>query len=120
MGIRFVTVHLSAQHWIGRGLYIHCDEFEKALQAWQKLENARGPQLFQSGHATAAYTPERAEQVWQRLKKIFVELRTQDGRTQPMQVEAQLAAMEASYRSSYVKKAALIRRKQWKNQEDAQ
>merc|ERR1712187_771816 len=77
--LRSVTVHLSAHHWIGRGLSIHCDELDKALQAWQKLENARGPLLFQGGHATAAYTPERADQVWQCLKKILVELRTQDG-----------------------------------------
>jgi hypothetical protein len=118
--LRSVTVHFSAHHWIGRGLYIHCDELEAALQAWQKLEDARGPLLFHGGHATAAYTPERAEQVWQRLKNTFVELRTQDGRTQRMEMEAQLAAMEASYRSSYLKKVAHIRRKQWENREYAQ
>jgi hypothetical protein len=118
--LRSVTVHLSAQHWIGRGLSIHCDELEKALQGWQKLETVRGPQLFQGGHATAAYSPGRAEQVWQRLKQIFIEFRTQDGRTQRMQVELQLAAMEASYHASYVKKVALIRRQQWKMREDAQ
>lgn len=118
--LRSVTVHLSAQHWIGRGLSIHFDELEKALQAWQELEHARGPQLFQGGHATAAYTPEKAEQVWHRLKKSFVELRTQDGRTQPVQVEAQLAAMEASYHSSYVKKVARLRQKQRTIREDAQ
>lgn len=118
--LRSVIVHLSAHHWIGRGLSIHCDELEVALRAWQKLEDARGPLLFHGGHATAAYTLERAEQVWQRLKKTFVELRTQDSRTQRMETEAQLAAMEASYRSSYVKKVALIRHKQWKNREYAQ
>jgi len=118
--VRSVTVYLSAQHWIGRGLSIRCDEVEKALHAWQKLEDARGPLLFRGGHATAAYTPEWAEQVWQRLKKLFVELRAQDGREQRMEVEAQLVAMEASYRSSYVKKVAHIRHKQWKNRTDVQ
>jgi len=112
--LRSVTVRFSAQHWIGSGLSIHFSHLDKALDAWQKLAVARGVPLFRGGHTTAAYTPERAAQQWQRLRQVFVELQTEVGRRDGQRmrrsdVDSKLASLECAYRSTFVKKVARYR-----------
>merc|ERR1712187_779348 len=102
---RTVSVRFSAQH---------CSKLEKALDAWEKLRLARGTPLFVGGHLTNSYTPERAEQQWQRLREAFIDLQTQEGRRdgqwiRRFDVQARLASFEASYRSKFVRKVAFFR-----------
>jgi len=109
--LRTVTVRFSAQHWIGCGLSIHYSGLEKALNAWQRLHVARGVPLFVGGHTARAYTPERAEQQWRHLRDVFIDLQTENGRRDGQRmrrsdVESRLASLEASYRSTFVKKVA--------------
>merc|ERR1712113_1348878 len=64
-----------------------------------------------------AYTPERAEQQWLRLREAFLQLQTEAGRRYGQRirrsdVEARLVSMETSYRSTFVKKVAQCRRRQ--------
>merc|ERR1712232_297934 len=68
------------------------------------------------GHTTRAYTPERAEQQWRRLREVFIDLQTEDGRRKSQRmrrsdVESRLSSLEVAYRSTFVKKVAHCRQR---------
>lgn len=114
--LRTVTVRFSAQHWIGCGLSVHFSDLERALNAWMRLHDARGATLFVGGHATSAYNPEVAVQQWRLLRQVFIELQTESGRrngqwVRRSDVEKRLSNLEASYRSTFLKKLAKWRQR---------
>eukprot|EP00928_Gymnodinium_smaydae_P024507 TRINITY_DN19811_c0_g1_i1.p1 TRINITY_DN19811_c0_g1~~TRINITY_DN19811_c0_g1_i1.p1 ORF type:complete len:345 (-),score=37.81 TRINITY_DN19811_c0_g1_i1:166-1200(-) len=113
--LRTVSVRFSAEHWIGRGLAIHFSTLEAALAAWHRLQLAQGEVLFASGHVTPAYTPEKADEQWRRIRKAYVDLQTDarrraGQRLRRIDVEARLATLEATYRAKYLQKVARFRR----------
>mmetsp|Transcript_98117 Transcript_98117/g.245966 ORF Transcript_98117/g.245966 Transcript_98117/m.245966 type:complete len:504 (-) Transcript_98117:65-1576(-) len=104
--LRSVGVTFSAQPWIGRGLYVHCQQLGRALEAWRRLESAKGAPLFKGARVTSAFTPERLEEQWCQVREVFIQLQTKEGQIQRSQVEAFLAALEARYRPVFARKAA--------------
>lgn len=106
---RTVTVNVSACHRLGRSLYVTRNTLERALQVWTRLHVAKGAVL-----ASAENTPQRAEQQWLRVREAFIQLQTEDGGLQRSQVEAYLAAIEASYRPVFERKLAYLQRRQWR------
>mmetsp|Transcript_81293 Transcript_81293/g.161364 ORF Transcript_81293/g.161364 Transcript_81293/m.161364 type:complete len:368 (-) Transcript_81293:87-1190(-) len=110
---RSVTVGISAHHWIGRVLWVHCLQLDRALDAWSRHNNARGCPLFHGNLATAEYTPRRAQEQWSCVREVFVQLQTERGRLLRSQVEAQLNRMEMAYRKTFVRKAAHFQKLQY-------
>jgi len=104
--LRSVGVTFSAQPWIGRGLYVHCQQLGRALEAWCRLETAKGASLFKGACVTLAFTPQRLEQQWRRVREVFIQLQTEEGKIQRSQVEGFLAALEARYRPIFARKAS--------------
>lgn len=116
--LRSVGVSFSAQPWIGRGLYVHCHQLERALEAWCRLEAAKGASLFRGACVTASFTPQRLEEQWRRVRDVFIQLQTEDGKLQRSEVEAFLAALEARYRPVFARKAARWQQ-QWRRAQTA-
>eukprot|EP00931_Biecheleriopsis_adriatica_P123683 TRINITY_DN98750_c0_g1_i1.p1 TRINITY_DN98750_c0_g1~~TRINITY_DN98750_c0_g1_i1.p1 ORF type:complete len:349 (-),score=69.71 TRINITY_DN98750_c0_g1_i1:95-1141(-) len=100
---RSVTVVISAHHWIGRPLWVHCLQLQRALEAWSQHDHARGRALFLGNSVDASYTPLRARQQWLRIRKVFLQLQ---GEARRPQVEARLQKMETAYCSAHERKSA--------------
>jgi len=49
---RSVTVGISAHHWIGSVLWMHCLELDRALDAWSRHSDAGGCPLFCGNQVT--------------------------------------------------------------------
>jgi len=112
--LRGFSVSFSAHHWIGRGLSVHRNRLDRALEAWQRFEIARGVPLFKGSTVFTTYTPMKAQEQWQRVREAFIQLQTEDGRLPRSQVEEYLAAAEASYRPMFERKVAAFLRRQWR------
>jgi len=110
---RSVTVGISAHHWIGRVLWVHCLQLDRALDAWSRHNNARGCPLFYGNQATAEYTARRAQEQWSRIREVFIQLQIEGGRLLRSQVEAQLKKMEITYRKTFERKAAHFQKLQY-------
>jgi len=105
--LRAVRVSFSAQHWIGRNLFVHRDRLDSALRAWDCFNDIKGPQLFKGSQLSMAYTPERAREQWMRARAVFIDLQLETCRNDPSRVEQQLAAWEAQCRGR-IARAALL------------
>jgi len=110
---RSVTVGISANHWVGRVLWVHCAQLDRALDAWSRHNIARGCPLFRGNQAFAEYTRRRAEEQWSRIKEVFIQLQAEGGRLLRSQVEAQLKHMETAYRKTFERKAAHFQKLQY-------
>mmetsp|Transcript_142658 Transcript_142658/g.251840 ORF Transcript_142658/g.251840 Transcript_142658/m.251840 type:complete len:383 (-) Transcript_142658:136-1284(-) len=101
--LRRYTVNVCAHHWVGRNLCVPCDCLDKALEAWQRFENAKRFQLFRGGAPTAAYTPQRADAQWKQIRDTFIELRPDGGKLPRWKAEAHVAQLEARHRPAVAK-----------------
>jgi len=104
--LRYVGVSFSAQPWIGKALYVHRQQLGGALEAWCRLGSAKGASLFKGSSVTLAFTPQKLEEQWRRVREVFIQLQTEEGKIQRSHVEADLVALEASYRPVFARKAA--------------
>lgn len=102
--LRSVTVGISAHHWIGRVLWVHRLQLEKALDVWTRHSIARGPPLFLGNKVTAEYTPKKSHEQWLRIRETFIQLQTEDGRASRSHVVGLLAKMETAYRPMFQRK----------------
>merc|ERR1712137_326055 len=74
--LRSFSVALTARHWVGRDLHVYRSQLDGALDAWQRLDAARGGlHLFTGGRVNVNYTPERAAALWRRLRDTYIALR---------------------------------------------
>lgn len=115
--LRAVRVSFSAQHWIGRNLFVHRDRLDSALVAWSRFNGVKGQQLFRGSQLSTVYTPERAKEQWKRVREVFVELQLEFGRMNQLQVEERLAVQEARCQVGVERAAARWRRQQWEQKQ---
>lgn len=104
--LRGVSVGFSAQHWLGRGLTVRFPTAKQALEAWRRLEEARGPHLWDRNGPLPHYSVEFAERQWQRLRQVLVELQLQGMRKCRQNAPECLDHQERRYRSTFLRKAA--------------
>jgi len=104
--LRSVGVSVSAYPWIGRGLYVHCQQLDRGLAAWARMEEAKGVPLFKGNCISSAFTLQRLQEQWRRIREAFVQVQMESGRLARQQVEAFLMAQEASYQPRYTRKVA--------------
>lgn len=95
--LRRFTINVCAHHWVGQNLSVPCDCLDKALEAWQRFENAKRFHLFRGGVPTAAYTPQRADAQWKEIRDVFIELRPDGGKLPGWKAEAYVAQLEARH-----------------------
>lgn len=113
---RSVAVGISAHHWIGRVLWVHRLQLDRALDAWMRHCTARGPPLFIGNKALAAYTPKRSQEQWLRVKDAFLQLQIEDGRGSRSQIEERLRKMETAYRSVFQRKVMHFQQLRYRQQ----
>jgi len=110
--LRGIRVSFSAQHWIGRNLYIYRDKLDSGLTAWARFESIKGPQLFKGPYPSEAYTPEKAQAQWKRARELFLELQADTGKLDRSYVMQYLSLLEAKRRDDVERTAVLWCRKQ--------
>lgn len=115
--LRGVRVSFSANHWIGRNLFVHREQLDAGLVAWNRLHGERCPRLFAGSQPSAAYTPELARERWNRAREAFVELQAEQGRCERDQVEEALSMLEANRKADVDHVAMMWRRMQWERQQ---
>jgi len=108
--LRNITVNVSAFYRLGRSLYVTRSSLEGALEAWKFLDAAKGDAIDRP-----AYSRQKAETRWQRVREAFIQLQVGSGACLRSQVEAYLVRMESLYRPLFERKVAYLQRRQWKN-----
>merc|ERR1711920_405276 len=81
--LRSFCVSIPSTHWLGCRLQIHRNTLDGALDAWQRLnaDSMDGMKLFRGGQVTEEYTIEKASKHWSHLRRTYLELCMEDGRT---------------------------------------
>lgn len=104
--LRAFCIEVPSHHWLGCKLKLYRNSLDGALDAWERLSEARGGvHLFSGGQISTAYTAEMAQEQWTQLKDTYMSLCIEDGRKTRDELVADLANLE-SRREVHVSKAS--------------
>lgn len=96
--LRHCTVTFAAHQWVGRQLFVHCDQLQSALKVWKLLHDAAGAGLFAPGQQCTTNIAQKAEERWQQMRDAFAALQTTYGKLHQSQLGNLLGELEARRR----------------------
>lgn len=117
--IAAVQVFANYHHFLGTSnVKLRFSTVEAGIHAWEELQRAKGPQLFQGQGITKAYSPQAALEQWQRIKETYLNLGAGLG-FQRQKLEAQLARLEEAHKPARLERECQLWRRMKRASEKA-
>jgi len=117
--LRFYSVSFSARQWLGRQLFVQCDQLAGALEVWKLFNDAKCSQPLMADQQSLTDLPQRAEVCWRRMWEVLAKLRTARGTLHRSQVEKILGEFEVRRHCALERVSAVWRRQHEQRQRRA-